>query len=307
MRRTPASSAHRSRRPTPSGGTCNVRPRPRRRRSDGWSPRRPACASTSPTLRPPPRPRCSARRVSPSRRRPTTSCSPRGPGPTPGSRSTHPSGAKPTGSGCGRRSAGARSPALASDHAPHSAEAKGLGFERAPSGMPGVDTMLPLLLARVRAREVTLPIRRRGRLRAPGPMAGPAARPDRLRPPGQSPRRGFPRSRSVGRQRPRGSLDRVRGTRGDPTRRALAGRGEDRGRRRGTSADRRDGSSAPSTHRGKSPPLSPLGPPSGPKSGTRYADGGGGVTASAGAEPVARCLTWGGHPGSTQPRTSSTR
>ncbi len=49
-------------------------------------------------------------------------------------------------------------PCLASDHAPHSAEAKGLGFERAPSGMPGVDAMLPLLLARVRAREVSLPI-----------------------------------------------------------------------------------------------------------------------------------------------------
>lgn len=47
-------------------------------------------------------------------------------------------------------------PCLASDHAPHSAESKSLPFDRAPSGMPGVETMLPLLLARVRAREISL-------------------------------------------------------------------------------------------------------------------------------------------------------
>lgn len=47
-------------------------------------------------------------------------------------------------------------PCLASDHAPHSADAKGLPFDRAPSGVPGVETMLPLLLARVRARELGL-------------------------------------------------------------------------------------------------------------------------------------------------------
>ncbi len=47
-------------------------------------------------------------------------------------------------------------PCLASDHAPHPVEAKGLGFELAPSGMPGVETMLPLLLARVRANELPL-------------------------------------------------------------------------------------------------------------------------------------------------------
>ena len=48
-------------------------------------------------------------------------------------------------------------PILASDHAPHSMEAKERTFDRAPSGMPGVETMLPLLLARVRAGELDLP------------------------------------------------------------------------------------------------------------------------------------------------------
>ncbi len=47
-------------------------------------------------------------------------------------------------------------PCLASDHAPHPVEAKALEFERAPSGMPGVETMLPLLLARVRAGDLSL-------------------------------------------------------------------------------------------------------------------------------------------------------
>ena len=47
-------------------------------------------------------------------------------------------------------------PCLASDHAPHASERKDLPFEKAPSGMPGVETMLPLLLARVRAGELDL-------------------------------------------------------------------------------------------------------------------------------------------------------
>lgn len=47
-------------------------------------------------------------------------------------------------------------PCLASDHAPHSPEAKDLPFDKAPSGMPGVETMIPLLLARVRAAELSL-------------------------------------------------------------------------------------------------------------------------------------------------------
>jgi len=51
----------------------------------------------------------------------------------------------------------AQVPVLASDHAPHSAEAKSLPFALAPSGMPGVETMLPLLLDRVRTQALELP------------------------------------------------------------------------------------------------------------------------------------------------------
>ena len=47
-------------------------------------------------------------------------------------------------------------PILASDHAPHSVDAKSLRFDLAPSGVPGVETMLPLMLARVRAGELDL-------------------------------------------------------------------------------------------------------------------------------------------------------
>jgi dihydroorotase len=47
-------------------------------------------------------------------------------------------------------------PIVASDHAPHAAHAKDIEFARAPSGMPGVETMLPLLLERVRAGELPL-------------------------------------------------------------------------------------------------------------------------------------------------------
>jgi dihydroorotase len=49
-------------------------------------------------------------------------------------------------------------PCLASDHAPHSSEEKQRPFPLAPSGMPNVETMLPLLLARVRAGDLPLPI-----------------------------------------------------------------------------------------------------------------------------------------------------
>ena len=51
-----------------------------------------------------------------------------------------------------------RVPCVASDHAPHSPEAKALPFASAPSGMPGVETMLPLLLARVRSGDLPLSI-----------------------------------------------------------------------------------------------------------------------------------------------------
>jgi dihydroorotase len=47
-------------------------------------------------------------------------------------------------------------PCVASDHAPHASADKSLPFDRAPSGVPGVETMLPLLLARVRSNELRL-------------------------------------------------------------------------------------------------------------------------------------------------------
>jgi len=49
-------------------------------------------------------------------------------------------------------------PIVASDHAPHPRDAKELPFERAPSGVPGVETMLPLLLAKVRSGELDLAV-----------------------------------------------------------------------------------------------------------------------------------------------------
>jgi dihydroorotase len=49
-------------------------------------------------------------------------------------------------------------PFLASDHAPHPLEAKQRPFALAPSGMPGVATLLPLLLAQVRSGTVPLPV-----------------------------------------------------------------------------------------------------------------------------------------------------
>ncbi|HTP56538.1 MAG TPA: dihydroorotase family protein [Thermoplasmata archaeon] len=49
-------------------------------------------------------------------------------------------------------------PCLASDHAPHPAETKQLRFDRAPSGMPGLETALPLMLARVRAGDLPLEV-----------------------------------------------------------------------------------------------------------------------------------------------------
>lgn len=47
-------------------------------------------------------------------------------------------------------------PVLASDHAPHSLAEKSRPFDAAPSGVPGVETSLPLLLAEVRAGRLEL-------------------------------------------------------------------------------------------------------------------------------------------------------
>ena len=45
---------------------------------------------------------------------------------------------------------------LASDHAPHTREEKGAEFSRAPAGMPGVETMIPLFIPKVLSGEITL-------------------------------------------------------------------------------------------------------------------------------------------------------
>lgn len=46
--------------------------------------------------------------------------------------------------------------ALASDHAPHTREEKDLPFEKAPAGIPGVETMLPLLLRAVKRGDLSI-------------------------------------------------------------------------------------------------------------------------------------------------------
>jgi dihydroorotase len=45
---------------------------------------------------------------------------------------------------------------IASDHAPHTREEKKQDFSSAPSGIPGVETMVPLLLAQVIAKKIDL-------------------------------------------------------------------------------------------------------------------------------------------------------
>lgn len=45
---------------------------------------------------------------------------------------------------------------VASDHAPHTLQEKALPFDTAPSGIPGVETMVPLLMAAVHRGEITL-------------------------------------------------------------------------------------------------------------------------------------------------------
>lgn len=45
---------------------------------------------------------------------------------------------------------------IASDHAPHTREEKAVPFAAAPSGVPGVETMVPLLLARVLEKKIAL-------------------------------------------------------------------------------------------------------------------------------------------------------
>ena len=49
--------------------------------------------------------------------------------------------------------------AIASDHAPHTLAEKSAEFASAPSGIPGVETMLPLLMNEVHAGRLTLTAR----------------------------------------------------------------------------------------------------------------------------------------------------
>jgi len=51
---------------------------------------------------------------------------------------------------------GGRITAIATDHAPHTIEEKQQDYWKAPSGVPGVQTMLPLLLDAVNKRKITL-------------------------------------------------------------------------------------------------------------------------------------------------------
>jgi len=46
---------------------------------------------------------------------------------------------------------------IASDHAPHTKGEKAQAFSQAPSGVPGVETMVPLLMAEVLEKRITLP------------------------------------------------------------------------------------------------------------------------------------------------------
>jgi dihydroorotase len=49
-----------------------------------------------------------------------------------------------------------RIPIVASDHAPHTQEEKAQRFPDAPSGMPGVETMVPLLMTEVKSGRISL-------------------------------------------------------------------------------------------------------------------------------------------------------
>ena len=51
-----------------------------------------------------------------------------------------------------------RVPVLASDHAPHPSDLKTRAFDRAPSGVPGIQSTVPLILARVASGDLSLPV-----------------------------------------------------------------------------------------------------------------------------------------------------
>jgi len=65
-----------------------------------------------------------------------------------------------------------RIPCLASDHAPHSAEEKDQPFPLAPSGVPGIETMLPLFLEEVRRGDLDLGVLMRAAMDRPARWLG---------------------------------------------------------------------------------------------------------------------------------------
>ncbi len=63
-------------------------------------------------------------------------------------------------------------PILASDHAPHSLAAKERPFDLAPSGVPGLETALPLMLARVAIGQLALDVLQRAACDRPARLLG---------------------------------------------------------------------------------------------------------------------------------------
>jgi dihydroorotase len=61
---------------------------------------------------------------------------------------------------------------LASDHAPHTFGEKSRSFDEAPSGMPGVETSVPLMLALVKRGLLTLPTLMRACAETPATVFG---------------------------------------------------------------------------------------------------------------------------------------
>lgn len=61
---------------------------------------------------------------------------------------------------------------IASDHAPHTPSEKGQPFAKAPAGIPGVETMVPLLLAQVIEHRIALPSVIRKTATAPAELLG---------------------------------------------------------------------------------------------------------------------------------------
>ncbi len=61
---------------------------------------------------------------------------------------------------------------MASDHAPHTSDEKKEDFDFAPSGMPGVETMYPLMLQHVRDRHLSLSTVVRALCERPGELFG---------------------------------------------------------------------------------------------------------------------------------------